>query len=208
MAQPACLNCQTLGSSLYMPTLEHTQMCIHIRTSKLTYTHIRIHSGAGIYTYTYRNIRKYLHKHTDLYHVYRIYILTYICICIPTHIHIWYTHIHSYMYNYNACTRTYNHTCIHTYIYMHTYIHTHMYTHKHTNSHGKLHFTGSVRAWSRKDVPYYYQPKQPLLQAIFCSIINTFQVKRWDNVTVRYKILTIYFGRDLLLNLLFSTPNY
>ena len=39
------------------------------------------------------------------------------------------------------------------------------------------------------DVSDYYQPKQHVLQATNFSTINTFQVKRPDNPTVRYILL-------------------
>ena len=83
-----------------------------------------------------------------------------------------------------------------------------MYTHKHTYEHDKLHFTGSVRAWNTKDMPDFYQPKQHVLQATHFGIINKFQVKRRDNLTMRYIVLIKDFGRDLLLNLIFRIPNY
>jgi hypothetical protein len=83
-----------------------------------------------------------------------------------------------------------------------------MYTRKHTYEHGKLHFTGSVRAGNSTDMPDFYQPKQHVLQATHFSIISTFQVKRRDNLTVRYILLIKDFGRALLLNLLFRIPYY
>jgi len=72
---------------------------------------------------------------------------------------------------------------MHTYIIVHTYILKKIHTYIHT------YICTRINTHTNMDVPDYYQPKQHVWQATHFNITNTFQLKRPDNLTVRYILL-------------------